>query len=42
MDNPKPSEREHELAGTDRHAEEEDMRGPDQDGDELPKEEDDE
>lgn len=27
MENPEPTEAEHELAGTERHAEEEEMRG---------------
>ncbi len=37
MENPEPTEREDELAGTERHAEEEDMRG----GAQQPPEEDD-
>jgi hypothetical protein len=35
MDNPKPTEREQELAQTERQQDEEDMRGPAQD-DDLP------
>ena len=39
MDNPEPTETEHELAGTERHTEEEDMRGaPGADEDNLPTE----
>jgi hypothetical protein len=34
MENPEPTETEHELAGTERQAEEEDMRGVNQDDDE--------
>jgi hypothetical protein len=40
MDNPDPSETEQELAGTERHAEEEDMRGTGADDDTLPTEDD--
>jgi hypothetical protein len=40
MDNPDPSETEQELAGTERHAEEEDMRGRGADDDTLPTEDD--
>jgi hypothetical protein len=41
MENPEPTETEQELAGTERHAEEEDMRGtPDADEDNLPTEDD--
>jgi len=29
MDNPEPTEAEHELAGSERHEQEEAMRGPD-------------
>ena len=32
MDNPEPTEEEHEQAGTDRHQEEEDMRGATEQG----------
>ena len=43
MENPEPTETEHELTGTDRHADEEDMRGVNQaerddDEDNLPAE----
>jgi hypothetical protein len=39
MENPEPTETEQELAGTERHVEEEDMRGtPDADEDNLPTE----
>ena len=41
MENPEPTETEHELAGTERHHEEEDMRGvnqADDDEDNLPSE----
>jgi hypothetical protein len=39
MENPEPTETEQELAGTERHQEEEDMRGtPDADEDNLPTE----
>jgi hypothetical protein len=38
MENPEPTETEHELEGTERQQEEEDMRGADTDGDELPTE----
>lgn len=42
MENPDPTETEHELAGTERHAEEDDMRGvnrpEDDDEDNLPTE----
>jgi len=34
MENPEPTETEQELAGTERHQEEEDMRGVGQDDDE--------
>jgi hypothetical protein len=41
MENPEPTETEEELAGTERHTEEEDMRGiPDADEDNLPTEDD--
>lgn len=40
MENPEPTELEHELEGTERHQEEEDMRGGAQDDDNLPSEED--
>ena len=40
MDNPEPTEEEHELVTTERHQEEEDMRGVNQDDDNLPTEED--
>jgi hypothetical protein len=42
MENPEPSETEQELAGTERHREEEDMRGvnQDDDNDNLPTEDD--
>jgi hypothetical protein len=40
MENPGPTETEEELAGTDRHEEEEDMRGVGQDDDNLPTEDD--
>jgi hypothetical protein len=40
MENPKPTEIEEELAGTERHEEEEDMRGTAQDDDNLPTEDD--
>jgi hypothetical protein len=40
MENPEPTEAEQELAGTERHQEEEDMRGVNQDDDNLPTEED--
>jgi hypothetical protein len=40
MENPEPTETEHELEGTERHQEEDDMRGtPDADDDNLPTEE---
>jgi len=41
MENPEPTETEHELAGTERQQEEEDMRGvpdPDEQEDNLPSE----
>jgi hypothetical protein len=39
MENPEPTETEHELAGTERHQQEEDMRGAtDEDDDNLPTE----
>jgi len=41
MENPEPTETEHELAGTERHQEEEDMRGvTNEDDDNLPTEDD--
>ena len=41
MENPEPTETEHELAGTERQREEEDMRGAtDEDDDNLPTEDD--
>ena len=40
MENPEPTELEHELEGTERHQEEEDMRGGGQDDDNLPSEDD--
>lgn len=41
MDNPEPTETEHELASTERQQEEEDMRGaPEADDDNLPTEDD--
>jgi hypothetical protein len=40
MENPEPTETEHELAGTERHQEEQDMRGVAQDDDNLPTEDD--
>jgi hypothetical protein len=41
MENPEPTEAEQELAGTERHREEEDMRGvTDEDDDNLPTEDD--
>ena len=43
MENPEPTEIEEELAGTERHQEEEDMRGVNQGGDDddnLPTEDD--
>jgi hypothetical protein len=42
MENPEPTETEQELAGTERHREEEDMRGvtSDEDDDNLPTEDD--
>jgi hypothetical protein len=41
MENPEPTETEQELAATERHVEEEDMRGtPDADDDNLPTEDD--
>ena len=42
MENPEPTEAEHELEGTERHREEEDMRGVGQDEDNLPSEDEDE
>jgi hypothetical protein len=41
MENPEPTETEHELAGTKRHEEEDDMRGATPKDDELPTEADD-
>lgn len=42
MENPEPTEREHELAGTERHEDEDDMRGTPspEDADNLPTEDD--
>jgi hypothetical protein len=40
MENPEPTELEEELAGTERHQEEEDMRGVGDDDDNLPTEDD--
>jgi hypothetical protein len=40
MENPEPTETEQELATTERHEEEEDMRGVNQDDDNLPTEDD--
>ena len=40
MNHPKPTETEQELATTERQEEEEDMRGVDQDDDNLPSEDD--
>ena len=40
MENPEPTETEEELAGTERHQEEEDQRGVNQDNDNLPTEDD--
>jgi hypothetical protein len=40
MDNPEPTEEEHELETTERHQDEEDMRGVNQDDDNLPSEDD--
>ena len=41
MENPEPTETEQELAGTERHQEEEDMRGvTNEDDDNLPTEDD--
>jgi hypothetical protein len=40
MDNPEPTEEEQELESTQRHQEEEDMRGVNQDDDNLPSEDD--
>jgi hypothetical protein len=41
MENPEPTETEHELEGTERHQEEDDMRGTtDADDDNLPTEDD--
>jgi hypothetical protein len=40
MENPEPTEAEDELAATERREQEEDMRGVNQDGDNLPTEDD--